>query len=190
MWIQLNNATFSIVEHRNMPDLLQVRARFKGDIEKVFGVNNGLVLVTPDADYMYRIFVPREDVARVIANQVQNIDYTNFKDSVTEHWRKAVYSEVWTKLAAEQDRQHPGTGWWYNYRNQSPTRNVYYQEDDDENEYAPTNHLVESDDVEEITAYASEEYVDHKIEEIYEYIDVLAERLLEKINEEKEIENV
>ena len=40
MWIQFNNAFLSIVENRNNKLELLVRARVKGDIEKIF----------PDAD--------------------------------------------------------------------------------------------------------------------------------------------
>lgn len=32
MWIFLPNASLSIVEHRERPDLLKIRARAKGDI--------------------------------------------------------------------------------------------------------------------------------------------------------------
>ena len=36
MWIQFNNAFLSIVENREKKKELLVRARVKGDIEKVF----------------------------------------------------------------------------------------------------------------------------------------------------------
>ena len=36
MWIQLNNAFLSIVENRKKTTELLVRARVRGDIEKVF----------------------------------------------------------------------------------------------------------------------------------------------------------
>ena len=49
MWVFLNNAFLSIVEHRENQNILLVRARIKGDIERVFpGV---MVHKTPEADY-------------------------------------------------------------------------------------------------------------------------------------------
>ena len=36
MWIVLNNSFLSIVKNRNNDDELLVRARVKGDIEKIF----------------------------------------------------------------------------------------------------------------------------------------------------------
>ena len=96
MWIFLNNAFLSIVSDKDNPSNLLVRARHHGDIRRVFpGVK---VVITPEADYRYRARVPRSIVAEKIASQIAGIDYTNFKDSVTDESRHLVYLQVWRQM--------------------------------------------------------------------------------------------
>jgi hypothetical protein len=96
MWIFLNNAFLSIVSNKDDPDNLLVRGRRHGDIRRVFpGVK---VVITPEADYRYRAFVPRTLVAEKIASRISAIDYTNFKDSVTEEIRHTAYLAVWRQM--------------------------------------------------------------------------------------------
>ena len=56
MWIQFNNAFLSIVENRDNKLELLVRARIKGDIEKIFPEAD--VFEDDSADYKYRAFIP------------------------------------------------------------------------------------------------------------------------------------
>ena len=46
MWIQFNNAFLSIVENRDNKLELLVRARIKGDIEKIFPEADVFALIT------------------------------------------------------------------------------------------------------------------------------------------------
>ena len=55
MWIQFNNAFLSIVENRGNKLELLVRARIKGDIEKIFPEAD--VFADDSADYKYRAFI-------------------------------------------------------------------------------------------------------------------------------------
>jgi len=80
MWIFTNRGFLSIVENRDNPDELLVRARYKGDIEAHFGGHHE-VTESSDADYRFRIFLPREAVSAQIHSFVNGIDYPNFKDS-------------------------------------------------------------------------------------------------------------
>ena len=81
MWIMLNNAFLSIVENRNKKDELLVRARIKGDIERVFPEADSFQ--DEQADYKYRAFVLRKEVEKVIALKVSEINYGNFKGSIS-----------------------------------------------------------------------------------------------------------
>ena len=85
MWIFLNDGFFSIIEPpKGTPgDRLLVRARNRGDIERVFGLNVK-VQRTPNRDYLYRALLDRTQVAVVIANHIAAIDYGNFKDSIPD----------------------------------------------------------------------------------------------------------
>jgi hypothetical protein len=72
MWIFLNNAFVSIVNDKDNPDNLIVRARHHGDIRRVFP--RAKVVITPEADYRYRACLPRTLVAEKIASQIAGID--------------------------------------------------------------------------------------------------------------------
>lgn len=92
MWVMLSDSFLSIVEHPKS-EALMVRARQAGDIERVFP--KARVHHTPQRDYGFRAIVSREAVAAALAAQVQAIDYSNFKDSVSDFARHDAYLDVW-----------------------------------------------------------------------------------------------
>tara|TARA_Y100000022_G_scaffold193635_1_gene197059 strand:- start:516 stop:821 length:306 start_codon:yes stop_codon:yes gene_type:complete len=96
MWIQFNNAFLSIVENRENTTELLVRARVKGDIEKIFPEAD--VFEDNNADYKYRTFISKAIVAEKIMLKVTEINYDNFKNSVKEIERKKVYGNIWAEL--------------------------------------------------------------------------------------------
>ena len=98
MWIVLNKSFLSIVKNRNNENQLLVRARVKGDIEKVF--EDADVFEDENADYKYRSYISRENVANVISYELLKIDYDNFKSSVSkdEMHRSHAYMNVWSAL--------------------------------------------------------------------------------------------
>ena len=103
MWIFLSDSFLSVVQHKGDPSKLLVRARLKGDIERALP---GVVAEeTPIADYRYRATVPREKFAARLAALADAIDYTNFKNSVSDPTRKDAYMTVWGVMLREQDRQ-------------------------------------------------------------------------------------
>ena len=98
MWIVLNKSFLSIVKNRNDENQLLVRARVKGDIEKVF--ENADVFEDENADYKYRAYIDRKNVADKISDELLKINYDNFKNSVSkdEYNRKNAYMNVWSAL--------------------------------------------------------------------------------------------
>ena len=109
MWIILNNAFVSIVEHRADPGLLIVRGRFKGDVERFLNPMpaglNVIEEVTPSADYRFRAVVERTDVAHALVRATHRVRYPNFKDSIVAKFRKALAMRVWSIFhAAQQER--------------------------------------------------------------------------------------
>jgi hypothetical protein len=106
MWIFLSDAMFSIVAPDDdlTGDQLLVRARFKGDIRRVFP--SARVSTTPQKDYRYRALVPRYEVWAEMADRINEIDYPNFKNTVAprDHRRHDAYSDVWTAMFRAQDR--------------------------------------------------------------------------------------
>ena len=101
MWLCLNNAFLSIVEPPKAGDKLLVRARRKGDIERIFP--SATVERTPGRDYLWRAFINREQVAQVIAQHVAAIDYGNFKDSVRDNKLHDAYARFWGIMANLQE---------------------------------------------------------------------------------------
>lgn len=92
MWLCLNNAFFSIVDTTNDGNLL-VRARRKGDIQRIFGKVE--VTKTAGRDYLWRAYIDRETVAAVVSKQVLGINYGNFKNSVRDDDLHRAYSAFW-----------------------------------------------------------------------------------------------
>ena len=76
MWIILNKSFLSIVKNRNDENELLVRARVKGDIQRVF--KNAKVFEDPKADYLYRSYINRDIVAETIQKELININYDNY----------------------------------------------------------------------------------------------------------------
>lgn len=101
MWISLSDGFLSIVAIPDMPDMLKVRARRKGDIERIFP--DAEVRRTPGRDYLYRTELPRETVGKVIAGRLASIGYTNFKASVEEAPLHSAYSSVWMIMSKLQE---------------------------------------------------------------------------------------
>ena len=89
MWIFTKKGFVSIVEDRNDPNCLLVRSRIKGDLERIFknalGSVHAEVSETPDADYRFRVFLPRDLVASTIREEAQDIDYDNFKNGYRDN---------------------------------------------------------------------------------------------------------
>jgi len=96
MWIFMNDAYFSIVHKDCAPDELLVRARRKGDIERVFKVKSSDVTSVDHADYQYRaVFLRTYVAARLSDYCIFDIKYPNFKNSVKDYALARMYSHIW-----------------------------------------------------------------------------------------------
>lgn len=102
MWLFTNDAFLSVVAH-SQEDLLHVRARIDGDIERVFP--SAEVYETPYGDYRFNANLRREQVADVVANHLRHIEYMEFQNSVADPERRGVYAEVWNAMAGEEKRR-------------------------------------------------------------------------------------
>ena len=83
MWIFTNFGFVSAVGHRDDKDMLMVRAREPGVIDELCGRHGVRTAVakTPDADYLYRAEIDKKTFAKMIAAEIESIDYANFKNS-------------------------------------------------------------------------------------------------------------
>lgn len=107
MWVTTTSGFVSIVQDRDDPAVLQVRARAPEDITATFP--GAEVITTPGSDYRYRARVNRREVADVVSDAIMAISYeSHFKDvaiaqSPPNHQRFAAYYACWSALAEMQD---------------------------------------------------------------------------------------
>lgn len=95
MWFCLNNAFLSVVENKDNPEELMVRARKQRHLENVFPDKKDQIYSVPHSDYAVRIKISREEFANLIKEKILNINYTNFKDSVVDDGLHDFYLDVW-----------------------------------------------------------------------------------------------
>jgi len=101
MWLFMNKSFLSIVDKGDPSGkTLLVRARQAGDIGQVFP--DAEVQMGAGSDYRYRARIDREQVANAIADSIRNIDYGNFKSTVSDPDRHDAYLDVWSIMHAFQ----------------------------------------------------------------------------------------
>ena len=102
MWLLTTQGFYSVVEDRDDPRWLLVRARTRDDLEALGSQVEGLeVFETPEADYRWRTRLLREEWLAAVAQLAVAIDYPNFKDAVDARQgsrRASLYSKVWLVL--------------------------------------------------------------------------------------------
>ncbi len=96
MWIFTPTSFISVIQKPGQTETLTVRARIEGDIEAVFP--NATVVANEGTDYKYRAVLPREDVAKAMADQVMAIDYSDFKSAIKDSNRHAAVMNVWAAM--------------------------------------------------------------------------------------------
>jgi hypothetical protein len=107
MWLFAKDGFLSIVQDKSHHDLLLVRGRVQGDVQRFFPAAK--VFHTARRDYAHRAIVPRESVAARLAQSIMAIDYgggggaVSFKDSITDKRRAPYYLDVWSTMAEMQD---------------------------------------------------------------------------------------
>ncbi len=119
MWVFRNDSFVSAVEDRLDRDRLWVRGRVKGDVERFFGWPEGSkrVSTSPEADYLFRARVDREEFTEALIEAVDGITYDNFKGSIPKdkvgNLRHDAYMRVWTAVVALQKKLKPKSHYWF-----------------------------------------------------------------------------
>ena len=99
MWLFTKHGFFSAVCARQGngghgqpvdPGRIMVRARVRGHLEALksrFPAELGTceIAESPDADYLFRLFVGKPEWVRVLAGLAEETDYDNFKSEVARH---------------------------------------------------------------------------------------------------------
>jgi len=100
MWLFTKNSFVSIVQHREQPDDVLVRARVKKHLVRIFPEMAEEIWHDNEADYPWRLIVSKQALAgRVSAYILQSLDYDNFKaaqetnELAWTHFLHAVWAE-------------------------------------------------------------------------------------------------
>ena len=104
MWIFLSDAFLSVVADHDDPEgeQLLVRARRHGHIERVFP--EAEVFSVAGSDYAFRAWVPRQQVAEALQDQVMGIRYPNFKASIRDNAYHEAALQAWSAMHGFQRR--------------------------------------------------------------------------------------
>lgn len=98
MWLFTNKGFVSVVADRadTKTGNLLVRARDRNHLAELFP--NAEIFSKTPSDYKWRAWVSREDVAELMLQTVNSIDYTNFKDSIRDDTYHDACLEVWEAM--------------------------------------------------------------------------------------------
>jgi hypothetical protein len=103
------DACCSVVVHADSPDLLVVRSRLPGDLERILGGNTA-VEVTPKADYRFRATVTRQAFAEAVLRRLGGMSYTNVKAAIpkSDQGRAYLMNRIWAAgLDAQIEASQP-----------------------------------------------------------------------------------
>jgi len=119
MWLFTRHGFYSVTRSINEPDKLQIRARAKGDLERLAGfmvtrdqpVAQGTakdlqkIIETPDADYRWRVIVTPDTWQIIAVELMADIVYHNFKNEIRDNQRHNDYTRVWGIMNSVQARE-------------------------------------------------------------------------------------
>ena len=108
MWLFTPLGFYSVVQHRDDPDTMLVRARVREDLERLRDdhLPGAEVIEGAGTDYRFRVLVPRAAWEQAAAALARDVDYPNFKSEVarTDGGRARVYGRVWEIMWDLQER--------------------------------------------------------------------------------------
>ena len=106
MWIFTKHGFFSAVQNKFDANLIHVRARYEGDLErlcKTYGVEPKVVR-TPEGDYPLRMDFDRQKWGEILKGEGEAVDYTKFKPAVHDGTiRDRAYMSVFNTMWKYQD---------------------------------------------------------------------------------------
>lgn len=106
MWIFTSTGFVSAVQYKGKTDTLVVRARDRESLESLALEADKDIITAQGTDYFYRVIVSRSVFETWMSNQLQNLDYGNFKDEVYITRGKDfahALGEVWSVMLQVED---------------------------------------------------------------------------------------
>lgn len=118
MWLMTVYGFFSVTQSEKEPDKFKVRARRKEHLEKLSRAFKQLrrfeIHDSPKLDYRWRIYVPRETWKKVVAQLIDQTQFSNFKNAAKKFGGDDRYlhalSKTWSTFADIQESPPYGMG--------------------------------------------------------------------------------
>lgn len=111
MWVMTTRGFYSVVQHRDEPTKVMVRARCQDDInnlcELIVRDQRTDPFETPNADYPWRIVTTAVGWTSALTQMSLGIDYDNFKSAVKDDAHHDAYLGVWSVMRQLDDRYAP-----------------------------------------------------------------------------------
>ena len=93
MWVFLPGGFISVVAHREQPNDFMIRSRNSEHLSILFPECE--IIELDDSDYRYRTVLPRREVNDMISKHIENMEYDNFKSSISESEYNNACNHVW-----------------------------------------------------------------------------------------------
>jgi hypothetical protein len=108
MWLFTETGFLSAVQKDPSKPELSVRARDKQSLADLAAKYDLKIIQTPLADYPYRVEIPKEQFAQWVANEVNLISYSNFKNQVAvvrDSKFAKLLGSVWSIMLGAEDKE-------------------------------------------------------------------------------------
>lgn len=99
MWIFASKGFVSVVRHREKPGILLVRARKMDDLKEFVGAkHHDKCFSIQHGDYAHRAELSEEEFVERMTQQIREIRYPNFKNSISSASYHRACSSVWKTM--------------------------------------------------------------------------------------------
>jgi hypothetical protein len=108
MWVFTQTGYISVVDKGQHTGYLTARSRDKQSLAILSEIADSPIEFTPMADYQYRTLVKREHLTEFLTQQVETLNYSNFKDQIWQTRGDDFHhacGDVWVAMNAIKDEE-------------------------------------------------------------------------------------
>ena len=122
MWVFTNHGFYSIVKILDTnPQEFWIRSRRKEHLTTYFSEER--IIYSHATDYQYRVTINKEELIDIFTHLPEEINYTNFKDSIHDKELKDAAHYVWHDIYGVLDERKGTMGISQEERTRSPSKN-------------------------------------------------------------------
>lgn len=134
MWLATKHGFFSVVQSDIRKDQFMVRARAEKDLENLItecvSLKGKRIKKSLDSDYMFRIFISKQELDILMIFISDSINYSNFKDKIhtikNQKDKVPYYMKIWNVMFDYQVQLH-GLNYdvWAEYYTKKYGKNIW-----------------------------------------------------------------